>query len=39
LKTLHKDIYYEEIDKWENENNYSWGDFGFISGGISLMQQ
>lgn len=39
LKALHKDIYFEEIRKWESENNYSWGDFGFISGGISLLQQ
>lgn len=39
LKALHKDIYYEEIEKWEAENGYSWGDFGFISGGISLLQQ
>ncbi|MDH5415138.1 MAG: MerR family transcriptional regulator [Flavobacteriaceae bacterium] len=39
LKSLHKDIYYEEIEKWESENGYSWGDFGFISGGVSLLQQ
>lgn len=39
LKSLHKDIYYEEIQKWEAENGYSWGDFGFISGGVSLLQQ
>jgi hypothetical protein len=39
LKSLHKDIYFEEIEKWESENNYSWGDFGFISGGVSLLQQ
>lgn len=39
LKALHKDIYFEEIEKWEKENGYSWGDFGFISGGISLLQQ
>ncbi len=39
LKALHKDIYFEEIEKWESENGYSWGDFGFISGGVSLLQQ
>ena len=39
LKALHKDIYLDEIEKWESENSYSWGDFGFISGGISLLQQ
>jgi DNA polymerase III subunit alpha len=39
LKSMHKDLYYEEIEKWELENGFSWGDFGFISGGISLMQQ
>ena len=39
LKALHKDIYFEEIEKWEKENGYSWGDFGFIQGGVSLLQQ
>jgi len=39
LKALHKDIYFEEIEKWEKDNGYSWGDFGFISGGVSLLQQ
>ena len=39
LKALYKDIYFEEIEKWEEENGYSWADFGFISGGISLLQQ
>jgi DNA-binding transcriptional MerR regulator len=39
LKFLHQDIYYDEIEKWENKNGYSWGDFGFISGGVSLLQQ
>ena len=39
LKALHKEIYLDEIKKWEDENPYSWGDFGFISGGISLLQQ
>lgn len=39
LKSLHKDIYYDEIVKWEAENGYSWGDFGFISDGVSLLQQ
>ncbi|MDA9189679.1 MerR family transcriptional regulator [bacterium] len=39
LKALHKDIYLEEQKKWEALNGYSWGDFGFISGGLSLLQQ
>ena len=39
LKSLHREIYYEEIERWEAENGYSWGDFGFISGGVSLLQQ
>jgi len=39
LKSLHKDVYYAEIEKWEEVNGYSWGDFGFISNGVSLMQQ
>lgn len=39
LKALHKDIYLDEQKKWEESNGYSWGDFGFISGGVSLLQQ
>jgi hypothetical protein len=39
LITLHKVIYFHEIEKWEEENGYSWDDFGFISGGVSLLQQ
>lgn len=39
LKELYKDVYFEEIEKWEKENGYSWGDFGFIQGGVSLLQQ
>lgn len=39
LKALHKDIYYEEISKWESINKLSWADFGFISGELSLLQQ
>ena len=34
-----KSIYFEEIEKWEKENGYSWGDFGFSQGGVSLLQQ
>lgn len=39
LKALYKEIYFEEIEKWEKENGYSWADFGFIQGEVSLMQQ
>lgn len=39
LKGLHRELYLTEIKKWEEENGYSWADFGFISGGLSLMQQ
>lgn len=39
LKAFHQDIYLEEITRFEKENGYSWGDFGFISGGVSLLQQ
>ncbi len=39
LKALHKDLYLNESNRWEQENGYSWGDFGFISGGVSLLQQ
>jgi DNA-binding transcriptional MerR regulator len=39
FKSCCQDIYFEEIAKWEKENGYSWGDFGFISNGLSLLQQ
>ena len=39
LKALYKEIYFEEIEKWEKENGYSWADFGFIQGEVSLMHQ
>ncbi len=39
FKALYKDIYLEEIKKWESENGYSWGDFGFIFNEISILQQ
>ena len=39
LKSLHKDLYYEEIEKWEKNHGLSWADFGFISGGVSILQQ
>lgn len=38
LKAMHKDIYYQEIEKWESRNGFSWGDFGFISNGVSFLQ-
>ncbi|MBT4790613.1 MAG: MerR family transcriptional regulator [Halobacteriovoraceae bacterium] len=39
LKSLYPDIYLDEIEKWQKENGYSWGDFGIVSGGVSLLQQ
>jgi DNA polymerase III alpha subunit len=39
LKALYRDVYLNELTKWEDMNGYSWGDFGFISGGVSLLQQ
>ncbi len=38
LKSLHRDIYYEEISKWENRHGLSWDEVGYVSKGISLMQ-
>ena len=39
LKSLHKDLYYSEIEKWEKIHGLSFGDFGYISGEVSLLQQ
>lgn len=39
LKTNHREVYLDEIKKFESGNpNYSWADFGFKSDGLILMQ-
>lgn len=39
LKANHREIYLDEIKKFEANNpQYSWGDFGFKSDGLILMQ-
>ncbi len=38
LKELHKDIYLNEISKWELKNGYKWDDIGIKLRGISLLQ-
>lgn len=38
LKSLHKDIYYEEIEKWESQFGFSWADIGVKMKGVSLLQ-
>ena len=39
LKVNHREIYLDEIKKFETKNpNYSWADFGFKSDGLILMQ-
>lgn len=39
LKAEYNEIYLSEIAKWEATHSYSWGDFGFIANGVSLLQQ
>jgi len=38
LKSLHQDIYYEEIEKWEAKNGFRWDDIGVNWKGVSLLQ-
>lgn len=38
LKSLHKDIYFEEIEKWEKTFGFSWSDIGIKLDGVSLLQ-
>jgi DNA polymerase III alpha subunit len=38
LKSLHKEIYFEEIEKWENLHGFSWSDIGIKLKGVSLLQ-
>jgi DNA-binding transcriptional MerR regulator len=38
LKSLHKEIYFEEIKKWEDRNGFVWDDIGIKIKGVSLLQ-
>jgi len=38
LKTLHKDIYYAEIEKFEQKHGFRWDDIGIRIAGVSLHQ-
>lgn len=38
LKSLHKDIYYSEIEKFEQKHGFRWDDIGIKMKGVSLHQ-
>lgn len=38
LQTLHRDIYFEEIAKWEGKNKFKWDDIGVAWEGFSMLQ-
>jgi DNA-binding transcriptional MerR regulator len=38
LKSLHQEIYYEEIQKWEQKHGLRWDDIGVAWKGVSLLQ-
>ncbi|MGZ3774234.1 MAG: MerR family transcriptional regulator [Pseudobdellovibrionaceae bacterium] len=38
LKSLHKEVYYEEIQKWEQKHGFRWDDIGVNWKGVSLLQ-
>jgi DNA-binding transcriptional MerR regulator len=38
LKTLHPDIYLNEIKQWEQDNGFAWDDIGIKLNGVSLFQ-
>jgi DNA-binding transcriptional MerR regulator len=38
LKNIFKDLYYEEIEKWEKEYGFKWDDIGIKLKGVSLLQ-
>lgn len=38
LRSLHKDIYFEEIDRWEQRYGFKWDDIGVKFKGVSLLQ-
>jgi DNA polymerase-3 subunit alpha len=38
LKSLHRDIYFEEIQAWEEKHGFTWDDIGARLKGVSLFQ-
>ena len=38
LKSLHKEIYYSEIEKFEQKHGFTWDDIGIRIKGVSLLQ-
>lgn len=38
LKSLHKDVYYAEIEKFEQKHDFKWDDIGARMKGVSLLQ-
>jgi DNA polymerase III alpha subunit len=38
LKSLHKEVYYAEIEKFEQKHGFKWDDIGARMKGVSLMQ-
>ncbi len=38
LKTLHRNVYFKEIEKFEQEHGFRWDDIGIRMAGVSLHQ-
>lgn len=38
LKTRHRDVYFEEIARWENRHGLSWSDFGLRTDDVCLLK-
>jgi MerR family copper efflux transcriptional regulator len=38
LKSLHKEIYFDEIKRWEDSQGLSWADFGFRNEQVCLLK-
>jgi DNA-binding transcriptional MerR regulator len=38
LKSLHRDAYYAEIDRFEQKHGFAWDDIGIRAKGVSLLQ-
>ncbi len=38
LKSLHHDLYFSEIERWEQKHGFTWDDIGIRIKGVSLFQ-
>ena len=38
LKSLHRDLYFSEIERWEQKHGFAWDDIGIRIKGVSLFQ-